>query len=76
MAMGMYIKRIHRQHSSCVVTLPKNVMRRLQAKSGDYIRFEDGNKYWQVIISKVETGGSKDGGNKGNSDKRDQGGRT
>lgn len=72
----MYVKRIHRQHSSCVVTLPKDVLRRLQAKSGDYIRFEDGEKYWQVTISKVSTGAKENGRDKGNSDKENSSGRT
>jgi len=72
----MFIKRVHKQHSSCVVTLPKVVLKQLKVKRGDYIRFEDGEKYWQVTITKVNTGKRENGRDKGNSDKRDSGGRT
>ena len=71
MAMGMYIKRIHKQHSSYVVTLPKDVMRRLQLKRGDYLRFEDGKKTWQVTITKVKTGAKENADHKSNIDPQD-----
>jgi antitoxin component of MazEF toxin-antitoxin module len=72
----MQVRRIHSQHSSSVVTIPRTTLQILGAKRGDYVGFEQIGQTDLVQIFKIKIGESKRANDKSNSDTQNQGRRT
>jgi len=69
-----FTSKVHRQHSSLVVTLPKGICEKLQISSGDIVLFEVEEGDVHAIMGKILLRGSEDGRGKGNSHREDKGG--
>lgn len=67
----MYIRRIHQQHSSRVVNVPKEVMRRMEARTGSYVMFEEIEATGVFMMSKIREGAFPHGRDKGDPGKHD-----
>lgn len=69
---SMQVRRIHRQHGSSVITIPKTILQVLEAHRGDYVGFEQIGQTDFVQMFKIKTGESKSANDKGNSDTQNQ----
>jgi len=49
----MMIKRLFRQHTTVVLTIPKPVLNALDLKAGDYVEIEVEKREKQITIAKV-----------------------
>lgn len=68
------IKRVFRQHASCVVTLPVWVRRGMEIEKGDYVVFQEVPSGVYVKFYKWHGGVDKEYPDYGNINLRDQGG--
>ena len=71
-----YTARIHRQHSSLVVTVPKGLCNQLQIVKGDMLLFEVEPGDVAAVVGKLKLRGSECGPDKGNTNSADKCGGT
>lgn len=57
----MWVRRVHRQHSTCVMSVPKPVMQAMGAKPGDYVSLEETKKAGVFVFAKIHEGSYHDG---------------
>jgi len=76
MVAKMEIRRIHKQHNSKIVTMPKLVLQAMGAKEGDYIMFKQIEQTGAFVLAKVVEGDYHSAKHKSNIDSQDQGGGT
>ena len=70
----MHIVRLHRQHSSVVMTVPKIVCKNLELCAGDYVILADSTENKVVGMRKFDPEAIKNAGNNRGSDRKDSGG--
>jgi len=73
---SMQIRRLHKHHNSCVVTMPRTVLRTMEAKPGDYILFKEIGQTGEFVIARIEQGDYVYGTNKRVTGKQDKSGRS
>lgn len=72
----MSVHKLHKQHSSVVMTVPKWALGKMGLCAGDYVELSGCSEFpanEMVCMTKLEL---KNGRSKGNSDRKDSGGRT
>lgn len=69
-----FTSKVHRQHSSLVITLPKGLCKQLEIIKGDVILFEVEPGEVAAVMGKISLRGSENAGNSRNSDREDKGG--
>jgi len=74
--MKQFTSRIHRQHNSLVITLPKGLCEILSWEKGDVILFEVEVGDVAAIVGKSSLRGIDYAGDKGHSNRKDKGGGT
>ena len=72
----MIIKRLHRQHSSTVLIVPKLVLSALEIGPGDYIGLDILDADKEVVITKIIHRGKRNGESRENQNQCDKSGRT
>ena len=72
----MQIRRIHKQHGTLVVSIPKPVARAMEAKRGSYIIFKQIDTLGVFVIAKVHEGDYPYGDVNRDPDKQNKGGGT
>jgi len=73
--MKQFTARIHKQHSSLVITVPKGLCDILDLVKGDVLLFEVKVGDVAAIVGKANLRGSENVGDTGNSGREDRGGR-
>ncbi len=71
----MYIVKLHRQHSSVVMTIPKKVCEQMGVCAGDYVSITDLQYESGVTLQRCCPGEKNNVRDNRNTDKRNQGGR-
>jgi len=71
-----YTARVHRQHNSLVVTVPKGLCSQLEIVKGDILLFEVETGDVAAVVGKLALRGSEHGRDSTNSDREHKGGRT
>ena len=71
-----FTAKVHRQHTSLVVTFPKKLAEILEVEKGDIILFEVEPGDLAAVVGRMLLRGPKRGPDKGDSDIRDKGGGT
>lgn len=71
----MFIQRVHKQHSSIVMTIPKLVCKGLNIKAGDYVVLDDQTVDPRYAIFYLTRWRQKNESDPGDSSKQDKGGR-
>lgn len=61
-----YTSKVHRQHSSLVITLPKGICEQLEITKGDIVLFEVELGEVACIMGKITLRDSESNGDKGN----------
>jgi len=69
-----YTSKVHRQHNSLVVTVPKALCQQLTIVKGDILLFEVESGDVAAVVGKIALRGIENGRDTGNSDRKDQGG--
>lgn len=70
----MYIVRLHRQHASVVMTVPKLVREALDIKAGDYVGMRVSEVSGCVQLTKVTPEAIRDGRDRATGNRQDKGG--
>jgi len=52
----MHVRRLHKQHGSRVIVVPKPVCRAMRAKPGDYLMFKEVLGTGVFVIAKIHEG--------------------
>ena len=68
-----FTARVHRQHNSLVVTVPKGLCKELQVVRGDLLLFEVEQGDVAAVVGKISLRGSENGKDARNRDREDQG---
>ncbi len=68
-----YVTRTHRQHTTVVTSIPKNVQHALKLTSGDYLVWQVDKSSAFVQLSKVVAGGEKHDRAKKHTGRKDKG---
>jgi len=68
-----FTSKVHKQHASLVITLPKGICHQLEIRAGDIVLFEVEPGEVACIMGKITLRGSENAGDRTNSDKKDQG---
>jgi len=58
---SMFVKRLHRDHSSLVLTIPMPMRKYLDVKAGDYVVLQPSTDNRSVNMQKFVQGGIRDG---------------
>lgn len=66
-----FTSRIHKQHSSLVITVPKGLCEMLSWSRGDMLLFEAETGESAAIVGKLSLRGSEDGRDQENTDRKD-----
>jgi len=68
----MSVHKLHRQHTSVVMTIPKWVLKKLDAGAGDYVTLNECSEspvYEVVCLQKLENIDARDSRNSGRKDR-------
>jgi len=68
-----FTARVHRQHNSLVVTVPKGLCQQLEVCKGDILLFEVEPGEVAAVVGKLTLRGSESGRAKGHTNKPDKG---
>jgi len=71
-----FTARVHRQHNSLVVTVPKGLCNQLEIVKGDILLFEVETGDVAAVVGKLALRGVDSGRDSTHSDRKDSGGRT
>ncbi|KKK67912.1 hypothetical protein LCGC14_2949310, partial [marine sediment metagenome] len=72
----LVVVKLHKQHTSVVMTVPKLICKALSLSAGDYVIMSDEFRKGTVVLSKFKREDIKNGSGKGNSDRKNKGRRT
>lgn len=72
----MLIRKLHRQHNSVVLNVPKPVLTALELSAGDHVILDIDDKSHEVTIAKVQNRRPRDAEGKSNRSEKNQDGRT
>jgi len=67
-----FTSKVHKQHASLVITLPKGVCNQLEIRAGDIVLFEVEPGEVACIMGKITLRGIENGGNSRNSNRGNQ----